>query len=106
MTNIHKLTDGTLVFPPSGEGQSFVHTLQSTIPTIEAVKALHGRIFAMLNASELETLEFYRAQGRKYGVSVTIENKADPVAVAAAKSRQEADHIMKSANSLISVTVQ
>lgn len=36
-------------------------------PTIDAVKALDGRIFAMLDASELETLEFYRAQGRKFG---------------------------------------
>lgn len=78
----------------------------STIPSIEAIKALDGRIFAMLNTTELETLEFYRAQGRKYGVSVSIINKADPNAVAAAKSRQEADHIMKSANSLISVVVQ
>ncbi|ART61544.1 hypothetical protein CBP36_21110 (plasmid) [Acidovorax carolinensis] len=60
----------------------------------------------MLNTSELETLEFYRAQGRKYGVAVSIINQADPKAVAAAKSRQEADHIMKSANSLISVAVQ
>jgi len=78
----------------------------STTPSIEAIKALDGRIFAMLNAAELETLEFYRAQGRKYGVAVSIINQADPKAVAAAKSRQEADHIMKSANSLISVSVQ
>ena len=75
-------------------------------PSIEAIKALDGRIFAMLNAFELETLEFYRAQGRKYGVAVSIINIADPKAVAAAISRQEADHIMKSANSLISVTIQ
>jgi len=78
----------------------------STTPEIEAVKALDGRIFAMLDASELATLEFYRAQGRKYGVAVSIINKADAEAVAAAKSRQEADRIMKSANSLVSVTVQ
>lgn len=77
----------------------------STTPTIEEVKALDGRIFAMLNPSELETLEFYRAQGRKFGVAVSIINKADPKAVATAKSCREADHIMKSANSLISVTV-
>lgn len=78
----------------------------STTPTIDAVKALDGRIFAMLDASELETLEFYLAQGRKYGVAVSIINKADPKAVAGAKSRQEADAIMKSVNSLVSVTVQ
>lgn len=78
----------------------------STTPSIEAIKALDGRILAMLNASELDTLEFYRAQGRKYGVAVSIINQADPKAVADAKSRQEADHIMKSANSLISVSVE
>jgi hypothetical protein len=74
--------------------------------TIDAVRALNGRIWATLDDSELQTLEFYRAQGRKFGVSIQIENKADPIAVAAAKSRKEADHIMKSANSLISVTVK
>lgn len=75
-------------------------------PTLEAVEALDGRIFAMLDDSELQSLEFYRAQGHKFGVSIQIENKADPIAVAAAKSRQEADQIMKSANSWISVTVK
>lgn len=78
----------------------------STIPPIEAIKTLNGRIFAMLDEAELESLEFYGSRGRKYGVSVVIENKADPAAVAAAKSRQEADHIMRSATSLVSVTVQ
>lgn len=75
-------------------------------PSIEAIKALNGRIFAMLSESELQTFECYRSQGRKLGVSVAIENKAHPTAVASAKSREEADAIMKSANSLISVTVQ
>ena len=74
--------------------------------SIESTKALDGRIFAMLTPAELETLEFYRAQGRKFGVSVSIVNKADPVALVNAESRQEADSIMKSANSLISVSVQ
>ncbi len=78
----------------------------SVTPSIEAVKSLDGRVFSMLTASELETLEFYRAQGRKFGVSVSIINNADPKAVAAARSRQQADQIMKSAHSLISVTVQ
>lgn len=41
-----------------------------TIPTIEAVSALHGRIFAKLTPEELEILDFYRAQGRKYGGSI------------------------------------
>lgn len=73
---------------------------------IAAVKLLDGRIFAMLTPKEEVLLNVYRQQGCKWGVSVSIVNEGDPVAYAAAKSRHEADHIMKSANSLISVTVQ
>ncbi len=73
-------------------------------PSIEAIKALDGKIFAMLTPEETATLDFYRAQGRKYGVSITIINKADQATLAAAKSRHEADHILKSANSTIHVT--
>lgn len=72
---------------------------------IAAVKMLDGRIFAMLTPNEEVLLNLYRDQGRKWGVAISIVNEADPSAVAAAKSRKEADHIMKSANSLISVTV-
>src|SRR3989344_809261 len=100
------LASSRMTLAPRSFGLTIKENIVSPIPSIEAIKALYGRIFAMLNTTELETLEFYRAQGRKYGVSVSIINKADPNAVAAAKSRQEADHIMKSANSLISVVVQ
>ncbi len=86
--------------------QDLEETKRRAAPTIEAVKALDGRIFAMLNASELDTLEFYRAQGRKFGVAVSIINKADPSELALARSQSQADEIMKRANSLISVTVQ
>lgn len=75
------------------------------IPTLDAVKALDGKIFAMLNDDELITFNFYRDCGRKFGVSVQIINKADPVVLAKAKTKQEADHILKSANSTISVFV-
>ncbi len=72
-------------------------------PNIEAIKALDGKIFALLTADEQATLDFYRIQGRKYGVSVTIINRADPERLAGAKSRQDADHILKSANSTVQV---
>jgi hypothetical protein len=75
-------------------------------PTIQAVKALDGRMVEKLSGSELETLQFYRAKGRRFGVAVSIINKAEPKAVAAAKSREDARNIMISANSLISVLVQ
>lgn len=78
--------------------------MNSDMPSIESVKSLDGRIFAMLTESEQQILDFYRTQGRKYGVSVAIVNKADPEKLAAARSRQEADHILKSANSTVSVT--
>lgn len=74
-------------------------------PSIDAIKALDGKIFAMLNDEEINTLNFYRDRGRKFGVSVQIINKADPVALEKAKSKQEADHILKTANSRISVSV-
>lgn len=77
----------------------------NTIPTIQQIKALDGRVFATLTATESEVLDFYRAQGRKYDVIITIVNKADPDDLATAKSQQQADHILKSANSLIAVTV-
>ncbi len=44
--------------------------------------------------------------GLKFGVSVEIINVADPVALSGAKSRQEADHILKAANSLVRVRVK
>lgn len=74
-------------------------------PSIDAIKALDGKIFAMLNYVELNTLNFYRERGRKFGVSVQIINKAEPVVLANAKSKQEEDHILMGANSTISVSL-
>ena len=74
-------------------------------PSIEDITALNGKIFAMLNDEEMGVLNFYGERGRKFGISVQIINKADPVALKNAKSKLEADHILKSANSTISVSV-
>lgn len=74
-------------------------------PSIEEVKALDGRIFAMLNKDEEAVLNFYRDQGRKFGVSVSIINEADPSELERASSRQQADQILKSANSRVYVTI-
>lgn len=76
-----------------------------TDPTIEEVKALDGKIFAMLSEDEEAVLTFYRRQGRKLGVSVSIINEADPDELARAISQEQADQIMKRANSRVSVTV-
>lgn len=72
---------------------------------IEAVKVLNGKIFAMLTPEEEAVFNFYLDQGRKFGVSVSVINEANPDALAAARSKQEADHILKSANSRIRVIV-
>lgn len=76
------------------------------LPTKEEVKALDGKIFAMLTERESLVLDFFRKQGRKFGVSIRIENEADPEALAQAKSEQQAADIMKSANSRIYVAIQ
>lgn len=77
----------------------------NTIPTIEQVKALDGCVFGMLTAEEVAVLDFYRKQGRKYDVAIFIISKADPGDLARARSQAEADAIMKSANSVVSVSV-
>lgn len=79
--------------------------MQTTIPTLEQAKALDGRIFAMLTAREVEVLDFYRTQGRKFDVSVSIVNKADPAELARAKSQAQTDEILKKANSLVTVEI-
>lgn len=77
----------------------------NTIPTIDQVKALDGRIFATLTHEETSVLDFYLMQGRKYDVAISMLNKADPIELARAGSPAEADAIMKRANSLVSVSV-
>lgn len=76
----------------------------TTIPSIAAVQALDGRNFAMLSAGELEVLAFYRDRGRKFDVSVAILSDADPKALERA-SREQADEIMKRANSHVQVSI-
>ncbi|MEM8519037.1 hypothetical protein [Janthinobacterium sp. CAN_S7] len=75
------------------------------IPTIDEVKALDGKIFAMLNEREMDVLNFYRLRGRKYGVAVAVINEADPKQLAHAGSQEQADQVLKSANSRVSITV-
>lgn len=76
-----------------------------TIPTLESIKALDGRVFAMLSTDEQAVFHFYYAQGRKFDVAIAVRNEADPAELAGAASRQEAGRILKSANSRVSVMV-
>ena len=75
------------------------------LSTIEEVKALDGKIFAMLTERENEVLNHYLDQGRKFGVAVSIISEADPEELARASSKEQADQIMKSANSRIAIPV-
>lgn len=76
-----------------------------SIPKLEAVKALDDKFFGMLTEEELATLNFYVQQGRRFGVSVSMINEADPGELAQVQSQEQADHILKSANSRITVSV-
>lgn len=75
------------------------------IPALSDVRALDGRIFAMLTADEARVLQFYRQQGRKFDVSVSIISDADPALLALARSERQADEIMKRAKGRVSVTI-
>ncbi|WP_186261454.1 hypothetical protein [Burkholderia gladioli] len=74
-------------------------------PTIKQIKALDGKVFATLTDNELAVLNFYRDLGRKFGVAVSVINEADPDELARASSREQADQVLKRANSRVSVTV-
>lgn len=78
---------------------------ETNAPSIDEVKALDGKIFAMLSDRENEVYKFYRNQGRKYGVAISIVNKANQEELSRAASEEQAEQIMKSANSLVSVAV-
>ena len=73
-------------------------------PSIEAVKALDGKNFAMLSAQEHQVLNFYLDRGRKYGVNVEIVSDADREELARA-SREQAGQILARANSHVKVSV-
>ncbi|MNF20748.1 hypothetical protein D3C81_327690 [compost metagenome] len=80
--------------------------MMSNQPKIEEIQALDGKVFAMLDEHEQHVLRFYTEQGRKFGVAVSIINEADSRKLAAARSPQGADEIMKSANSRVYVQVE
>jgi len=76
------------------------------LPTTEEVKALDGKIFAMLTERETHVLDFFRMYGRKHGVTIEVKNEADSDELTRATSKAHADEILKSANSRVYVTVQ
>lgn len=78
--------------------------MMTTIPTIDAIQKLNGRNFATLTSEELFVFAFYRDQGRKFYVGVSIISDADQLMLAQA-SRQQAEEIMRRANSHVLVGI-
>lgn len=70
---------------------------------IDAILALDQRNLATLSSEERRTLELFRARGRKHGVDVRIESDADPHELARASSKDQADELMRRANSVVHV---
>lgn len=70
---------------------------------ISDIKALDGRIFAMLTPDEKSLLEFFQNCGRKYGVAISIVNLASREELMKATSKEQADQILSAANSKVSV---
>lgn len=90
---------------PEPLGHPVVWEHAGAIPTLDELKALDGRIFAMLSPQEQTTLEFYRRQGRKYDVAINILVDADPGELATAISPAHVDELMKRANSIVKVFI-
>jgi hypothetical protein len=76
-----------------------------TIPTLESIQSLDGRIFAMLSGEEQAVFDFYYTRGRKFGVAMSLIDETGQALVVRAASQQEAHRILKSANSRVAVTI-
>jgi hypothetical protein len=79
--------------------------MSSATPTLDEVRALNGRIYAMLDDREREVLLFFKRQGLKFGVSIEVTGDADLNAVAAARSTGEIDAILKKTEGTVLVGV-
>jgi hypothetical protein len=74
-------------------------------PSVSEILAIDGKILDLLDDREKLVLKYYQSRGRKYGVSVIIANEVDPEELAKARSRQQADDILETANSRIAVKI-
>lgn len=79
--------------------------MHPNVPSLDELKLLDGKIFAMLNEREREVLSFYRDRGRKFGVVVEIVNEADTGELSRARSQAQVDAILARTNSRVKVTV-
>lgn len=80
--------------------------MSNKTPSIEEVKALDGRIFAMLSPAEFEVFDFYRDRGRKFDVAVAVVHEGvDPDELLRAKNKLQVDTILRRSSSVVKVTV-
>ena len=70
---------------------------------IDDILKLDGKTFAMLSPAEYEVFKYYRSQGRKFGVEVTIANGADQKLLVQANSLDQIDEIERRTNGVVSV---
>lgn len=73
---------------------------------INDIRALDGKIFAMLNQDERLLLDFFSEQGRKYGVSISIITPADIDDLANVTSKEQLEAIYMTVNCKVSVAYQ
>ena len=71
--------------------------------TLDDAIALHGRTLDVLSDDERSTLLYYMRNGRKFGISVHMDNTANPAELGQAESYIEAVRIMGRAVTKISV---
>lgn len=73
---------------------------------ISEIKALDGRIWAMLTADEKSLINFFGDRGRKYGVAISFTDHASHEELMKATSKEQADRILSATNSKVSVRYQ
>lgn len=81
----------------------FALDADSYAKVIADIKALDGRIFAMLTPDEKSLLDFFSSRGRKYDIAISIVNLASPEELMKAATKEQADQILSATNSKVSV---
>jgi hypothetical protein len=86
-----------LPFDPKGDTDS-----QQAL-SIQLALALDGCNFATLTHAQLELFNFYRDQGRKYGLAATVVCEANSAELAEVKLQSHQDEIMRRLNGTVSI---
>lgn len=81
---------------------------QGAVDTLlrQVAEKLDGQVFAMMSPEDLATLNFYRDQGRKFGITVYFEGEDEPTALDVTQGPKEIDAFHARANSIVHVSSQ